>query len=146
MLATIHPTLTGTLLAALDRLGHGEELVVSDANYPAYSTGVEVIELAGVGTPHAVAAIRTVLPLDGDLGPAALTMHGEGEPRLPVHDELGEAASAATPDRLGSLERFAFYERAAGARLIVRTGETRPWANLILRKGVVKAATTFTPA
>ncbi|MDQ0895636.1 RbsD/FucU family protein [Agromyces ramosus] len=136
MLSGIHPILSGELLAALDRLGHGDELVVADANFPAHRIGETVIEAAGLAAPAVVGAIRTVLPLDSYEGASVLLMAAEGGERLPVQHELVEAADAS-PDRVDELERFAFYERAASARLLVRTGELRPYGNLIVRKGVV---------
>ncbi|WP_022890952.1 RbsD/FucU family protein [Agromyces italicus] len=138
MLSGINPILGGDLLAALDRLGHGDELVVADANFPAHRFGAVVADAPGIAAAQVVEAIRTVVPLDGYEGPAVLLMSAEGGERLPVQHELVGAAAVAA-DRVGELERFAFYERAAGARLIVRTGELRPYGNLVLRKGVVNA-------
>ncbi|GAA2462361.1 RbsD/FucU family protein [Agromyces soli] len=145
MLHGIHPLLTGELLAALDRLGHGDELVVADANFPAYSAGAPVVEAAGIASPALVAAIRTVLPVDAYEGPAVLLMTSEDEEPPAVQREL-VAAAAAAPGRVDSLERFAFYERAAQARLVVRSGELRAYGNLILRKGVVRATEPIAPA
>jgi L-fucose mutarotase len=136
MLSGIHPILTGDLLAALDRLGHGDELVVADANFPAHSMGSQVVEAAGLASPVVVEAIRTVVPLDGYEAESVLLMAAEGGERLPVQHALVAAASAPA-DRVAELERFAFYDRARTARLVVRSGELRPYGNLILRKGVV---------
>ena len=138
MLTGIHPILAGELLAALDRLGHGDELVVADANFPAHRVGAQVVEAPGLPSPAVVEAIRTVVPLDGYEGESVLLMAAEGGERLAVQHELVEAASAPA-DRVAELERFGFYERAAAARLVVRTGELRPYGNLLLRKGVVNA-------
>jgi L-fucose mutarotase len=138
VLSGIHPILAGDLLAALDRLGHGDELVVADANFPAHRVGTAVVEAPGLGAPAVVAAIRTVVPLDAYEAESVLLMTAEGAERPPVQRELVEAADAPA-GRVADLERFAFYERAAGARLIVRTGELRPYGNLLLRKGVVNA-------
>ncbi len=137
MLSGIHPILNGELLAALDRLGHGDELVVADANFPAHRIGV-VIEAAGLPAPDVVAAIRTVVPLDGYEEASVHLMRAEGAERLPVQHELVTAADAPE-DRVAELERYAFYERAGAAMLVIRTGELRPYGNLILRKGVVNA-------
>ena len=145
MLSGIHPILHGELLAALDRLGHGDELVVADANFPAYRAGAEVIVTAGLDAPVVVAAVRTVVPLDDYEGASTLLMSAEGGERLPVQRELVAAADAPA-DRVDELERFDFYERAEGARLIVRTGELRPYGNVILRKGVVTGYRSPGPA
>lgn len=136
MLTGIHPILHGELLAALDRLGHGDELVVADANFPAHRLGQVVVELPGLAAASVVEAIRTVVPADRHEGASVLLMTAEGGERLPVQHEL-VAASAVPAERVEELERFAFYDRAAGARLVVRSGELRPYGNVILRKGVV---------
>ncbi|UOE44684.1 RbsD/FucU family protein [Agromyces larvae] len=136
MLSGIHPILSGDLLAALDRLGHGDELVVADANFPAHRIGETVVEAPGLTAPAVVQAIRTVLPLDAYEAESVLLMQGEEPGPLPVPIELVAAAEVAD-DRRTALDRFAFYERAASARLVVRTGELRPYGNLIIRKGVV---------
>lgn len=138
MLSGIHPILHGDLLAALDRLGHGDELVVADANFPAYRLGAIVIEMPGLKSPPVVDAIRTLVPLDTYEGASVHLMASEADDRPIVQQELVMAAHAPA-DRVDELERFAFYDRAAGARLVVRTGELRPYGNLILRKGVVNA-------
>lgn len=138
MLSGIHPILNGDLLAALDRLGHGDELVVADANFPAYRLGAIVIEMPGLKSPPVVDAIRTLVPLDTYEGASVHLMASETDDRPMVQQELVVAAHAPS-DRIADLERFAFYDRAAGARLVVRTGELRPYGNLILRKGVVNA-------
>lgn len=138
MLSGIHPILSGELLAALDRLGHGDELVVADANFPAHRVGRTVVEAAGLAAADVVEAIRTVVPLDTYAGASVLLMAAEGGERLPVQHELVLAAAAAA-DRVDELERFDFYARAEAAQLIVRTGELRPYGNLVLRKGVVNS-------
>jgi L-fucose mutarotase len=138
VLSGIHPILHGDLLAALDRLGHGDELVVADANFPAYRAGVDVVVTAGLDAPTVVEAIRTVVPLDAYEGASVLLMTAEGGERLAVQHDLVVAADAPG-ERVDELGRFAFYERAAQARLVVRTGELRAYGNVILRKGVVNA-------
>jgi len=143
VLSGIHPILVGDLLAELDRLGHGDELVVADANFPAHRVGATVVETPGLASPAVVGAIRTVIPLDEYEAESVLLMRAEGDERPTVQHEL--VAAAAAPDELvaelvAELERFAFSERARAARLVVRTGEPRPYGNLILRKGVVRDA------
>ncbi|OZM82908.1 RbsD/FucU family protein [Pseudonocardia sp. MH-G8] len=132
MLSGIHPLLTGPLLAHLDAMGHSDAVVLADAHFPAHRLGSRVLDLPGVTTPDLMAAIRTVVPLD-DAPAVDLMATPDGE-RLPVQEEL--AAAAGTTD-VRFLDRFGFYEAAAPAYLIVRTGETRVYGNAILRKGVV---------
>lgn len=141
MLKGIHPLLTADLLHALAAMGHGDEIAIVDANFPATRLGKRVIELPGTSSPECLAAVLSVFPLDTCVGPAALTMQVVGEP-----DAVPEAvADFATMVRdgdlgdleIGSLERQAFYERARNAFAIVRTGELRPYGNILLIKGVV---------
>ena len=134
MLSGIHPLLTGPLLAHLDAMGHSDAVVLADAHFPAHRLGTRVLDLPGVATPDLMAAIRTVVPLDD--APAVDLMATPDGDRLwlPVQKEL--IAAAGTSD-VRFIDRFAFYDAAAPAYLIVRTGETRVYGNAILRKGVV---------
>ena len=132
MLSGIHPLLTGPLLAHLDAMGHSDSVVLADAHFPAHRLGARVLDLPGVATPDLMAAIRTVLPLD-DAPAVDLMATPDGE-QLPVQKDL--ITAAGTGD-VRFLDRYAFYDAAAPAYLIVRTGETRVYGNAILRKGVV---------
>jgi len=132
VLSGINPLLTGPLLAHLDAMGHSDAVVLADAHFPAHRLGARVLDLPGVTTPDLMAAIRTVLPLD-DAPAVDLMATPDGE-RLPVQEGL--IAAAGTQD-VRFLDRYAFYDAAAPAYLIVRTGETRVYGNAILRKGVV---------
>lgn len=134
MLEGIHPLLTGELLLHLDRMGHSDAVVVADAHFPAWGLGARVIDLPGTTTPEVVAAIRTVLPLDDAPGLDLMTS-ADGEV-LDVQHELMAAAGTAV-DTTRFVDRFAYYEVAADAYLLVRTGETRKYGNALLRKGVV---------
>lgn len=134
MLEGIHPLLTGELLLHLDRMGHSDAVVVADAHFPAWALGARVVDLPGTTTPEVVAAIRTVLPLDDAPG-LDLMASADGEV-LDVQRELMTAAGTAV-DTTRFVERFAYYEVAKPAYLMVRTGETRKYGNALLRKGVV---------
>ena len=134
MLEGIHPLLTGELLLHLDRMGHSDAVVVADAHFPAWGLGARVVDLPGTTTPEVVAAIRTVLPLDDAPG-LDLMASADGEV-LAVQRELMDAAGTAV-DTTRFVERFAYYDVAKDAYLLVRTGETRKYGNALLRKGVV---------
>ncbi len=141
MLKGLHPLLTGDLLHALAAMGHGDEIAVVDANFPAASVGRRVIELPGASAPDALAAILTVFPLDTTVAPAAITMQVVEDPEA-VPEPVADFAAVFTEQGLGDseighLERHAFYERARGAFAVVRTGELRPYGNIVLVKGVV---------
>jgi L-fucose mutarotase len=145
MLKGIHPLLTADLLRALRAMGHGDEIAIVDANFPAASLGPPVIELAGAGAPEALAAILTVFPVDTRAVPAAFTMAVVGDATA-VPETVAEFAAEFTQHGLADceidqLERGEFYERTRRAFAIVRTGELRRYGNLLLVKGVVNSYT-----
>ena len=134
MLSGIHPLLTGDLLAALDAMGHGDAVVLADAHFPAARVARRLLVAPAVGTPDLLRAVRTVLPLDDD--PAVdLMTSADGVP-LTVQRELAAAAGTGL-DEVRFLDRFEFYREAEQAFVVVRTGETRTYANVLVRKGVV---------
>ena len=125
MLLNLDPVLTGRLLLALDEMGHGDAVVVADAHFTASKLARKHL----VDLP----AIRSVIVPDTH-GPT-LDLMESPDGLLPVQSELVEAARLdGEPYRM--IERFAFYDLAAEAELIVRTGETRTYGNAIFRKGV----------
>ena len=137
MLINVHPLLTPDLLHALASMGHGDEIVIADANFPSASIARRLIALPGTDAPRALEAILTVLPLDEASSPAVFAMQPTGRPQGlpdPVADFQRLLGASAT---IGSLDRFAFYERARSAFAILRTGDLRPYGNAILVKGVV---------
>ena len=134
MLKGIHPLLTGELLSHLDAMGHSDAVVLADAHFPAARLATRCLSFPGVGTPELLAAICTVVPLDDS--PALDLMSTPDGETLPVQAELVVAAGAPG-EAVRALDRHRFYEEAATAYLIVRTGETRVYGNAILRKGVV---------
>ena len=133
MLIGIDPILTGEVLWALDQMGHGDVLVVEDANFPARRVGSQVIDLSGVSAAGAVKAVSTVFPFD--LDEFLVLMRAPGGLNA-VQSELVAACGLVKP-QIDEVERFGFYATAATASLILRTGETRPYGNILLRKGVV---------
>jgi len=138
VLTGIDPILTGELLRHLDAMGHSDSIVVADAHFPAERLAERLMVLPGLGTPRTLRAIRTVLPLDD--APVLDLMSSADGARLQVQDELIEAAGAGEGIRF--LSRQEFYNTAATAFLVVRTGETRTYGNALLRKGVVTSSDT----
>ena len=141
MLKGIDPLLTADLLHALASMGHGDELALVDANFPAASNGKRLVEIAGASAPEVLAAILSVFPLDTAVVPAAFTMEVTGDPDA-VPEPVADFAAVLTQmdladTEIGTLERQAFYERARRAFVVVRTGERRRYGNLLLVKGVV---------
>ena len=141
MLKGLDPLLPPDLLHALAAMGHGDELALVDRNYPATSTSQRLIRLDGADTAAAVRAILSLLPLDTFVDEPLLRMEVVGSPDevTPVQRELAGIASEIE-DRevaMGSVERFAFYERSRGAFATVITGEDAPYACFLLIKGVI---------
>lgn len=134
MLLNLDPLLTGRLLLALDEMGHGDAVVVADAHFTASKLARKhLIDLPGLSSPRVLTAIRTVVVPD-TYGPA-LDLMESPDGLLPVQEELIAAARLdGAEHRL--IERFAFYDLAAEAELIIRTGETRVYGNALFRKGV----------
>ena len=145
MLKGIHPLLTPELLKLLCEMGHGDEIVLADANFTAESLSASrpVLRLAGAGMQEACAAVLSVFPLDGYVDrPVAYMQVGdmpEGQrselQRNVIHQM--EVEGIARPEQCDPLERFAFYDRARRAYAIVQTGEMQAWANFIFKKGVI---------
>jgi L-fucose mutarotase len=134
VLTSIHPLLTGSLLAQLDAMGHSDAVVLADAHFPADRLARRLLTFPGLPTPDVLVAVRTVVPLDD--APAIDLMSSADGTRLPVQNELLAAAQVTERDAR-FLDRHEFYDVAGEAYLIVRTGETRTYGNVIVRKGVV---------
>ena len=142
MLIGIHPLLSPDLLHAMAAMGHGDEIALVDANFPAASLGARLVEIRGASSPDVLEALITVFPIDTSVVPAVFTMEVVGDPTA-VPAPVMDFAAVFTRHRLadceiGTLERHAFYERAKRAFVIVRSGEMRPYGNILLVKGVVK--------
>jgi L-fucose mutarotase len=141
MLKGLDPLLGPDLLHVLAAMGHGDELVLADANFPAASIARRLVRLDGVDAPRALRAVLSVLPLDTFTATPAMVMAVVGDPGAvppPVREfQAIVDATAGRPVRLEPLERFAFYERARAAFAVVATGELRPYGNILLVKGVV---------
>ncbi|MCX2724293.1 RbsD/FucU family protein [Roseibium salinum] len=141
MLRGINPLLSPDLLHALRAMGHGDDIVIADANFPAQSNGRRVLRLDGITATAALEAVLQVMPLDTFVPDPVLTMQVVGNPSdiPPVVAEFQKIVDdvADNPVKIASLERHAFYERARGAFLVVQTGETRLYGNILLKKGVI---------
>ena len=144
MLKGIDPLLHADLLHALRAMGHGDELAIVDANFPAASMGRRVVRLDGVSATRAVEAVLSVLPLDDFVDAPCARMAVVGDPEAvpeicrefqAIVDRLEGRSVALAP-----LERSAFYARAREAFAVAQTGETRLYGNLLLKKGVVRPA------
>lgn len=146
MLKNLHPLLNADVLYALRAMGHGDELVLCDANFPADSVARhtvlgKLLRIDGVSTTEAARAILSVLPLDNAVEHPVLRMEVMGEPHSvpPVQQELQDEVNAAEARirPLGSIERFAFYEAARKAYCVIATGERRFYGCFLIKKGVL---------
>lgn len=146
MLKGISKLLTGDLLKALCDMGHGDEIVIADANFPAERVAKRLLRYPGVDGVALLQAMAEIFPLDTYTEEPAVVMEltqsdvAKGMPTPVIWDEYQQVMNSAYPESapLGKLERFEFYERAKNAYLIIQTGEERQYGNLILVKGVVK--------
>lgn len=141
MLRGVDPAISPELLYVLAQMGHGDELVIADRNFPSYRVGRRVVDARGYDAPQMIAAVCSLLPLDVAVDQPALRMAtSEGHDDVPtVH---AEAINAVTPhlaqgQSVGTIERFSFYDRAADAFAVVVTGEQRPFGDFVLVKGVL---------
>lgn len=142
MLKGIDGVIGPEVLAVLAAMGHGDEIVLSDANFPAASVAHATVHGRALRMDcdalHALRAVLALLPLDGYEPDPVLTMQVVGDPAaVPTVVAQARPILAAEGVAPASLERFAFYERARRAFAVVRTAETRPYGNFILRKGVI---------
>jgi L-fucose mutarotase len=148
MLKNIDPLLTPELLHILCEMGHGDEIVVADANFTAMSlaAGKPVLRYPGAGLVRTCQAVLSVFPLDAFVDqPVAYMQVGGAAPgyasavQREVLDLLAAAPDTAAVQSQG-MERFAFYERVKGAYAIIQTGEMQPYANFLFKKGVIAHA------
>lgn len=140
MLKGISPLISPELLKILSEMGHGDEIVLADAHFPAMSMGVPVVRADGLGTEELLKAILQLIPLDQyDSQHFILMEVTPGDTVKPViQDAYRDILKTAEPATVPAyLERFAYYERAKKAYCIVATGECAQYANIILKKGVV---------
>jgi L-fucose mutarotase len=144
MLKNIDPLLTPDLLYVLRAMGHGDEIVIVDANYPAQSAGPRLIRLDALSATQAMDLILTVMPLDSFVPDACVRMEVVGAPdqEEPVFGEFRAvlARHEGQDFKLHKLERHQFYERARRCVCVVSTGERRFYGNVILKKGVIPPA------
>lgn len=131
--------LSPELLKILMEMGHGDELVIGDGNYPAASTAKRLVRLDGHGVCEILDAILKFFPLDSFVEEPVNLMEVVGGEFVPeIWDEYRAIIKKYEPDaKVGFVERFAYYERAKQAYAVVATGETALYANVILKKGVV---------
>jgi L-fucose mutarotase len=145
MLKGIDPILNAEVLQALRAMGHGDDLIIADTNFPAQSVAIETVlgELLRIDAPAArvARAVLSLYPLDGFVDDAAARMEIVGSPdevpevQREVQAEIDRAEGKAWP--MIGIERYAFYERAKRAYAVIQTGERRFYGCFAFRKGVI---------
>ena len=142
MLKGISSVISPDLIKVLMEMGHGDELVIADGNFPAASIAQRLVRADGLGCLILLDAILSIFPLDQYVEkPVALMTVVPGDPYQPViwddyRKIVGQHESAFTD--FDYIERFAFYERARKAYAVLATSEMALYANIILKKGVIK--------
>jgi L-fucose mutarotase len=145
MLINIDPLLSPDLLYVLAAMGHGDELAVVDANFPADSVGRSTaygrpLPLSGASMPDALAAILTLLPLDEHVEAPVRAMsagEGEGVPEVQRQAQTVVDRAAGRHWPVQPVERFSFYDAARACYAVVLTGELRYFGNVLIKKGAV---------
>ncbi len=141
MLKKISPIISPMLLKVLCEMGHGDEIVLADSNFPAQSTarGHEFIRADGIGVLDLLEAILPLFPLDTYDHENFMVMQVvDGDPIPEIWNDFEKTIKNYNPDGyITYIERFAYYERARNAYAVVATGETAPYANVILKKGII---------
>jgi L-fucose mutarotase len=141
MLKGIDPVLSGELLRLLDEMGHGDQLLLVDRNYPAAASGRPVVRLGEISVERAARAILSVFPLDTYVPTPIERMEVDNDPTIvaPVQQRVLDIARAHHDQALdwGVVPRLDFYERAKNSSAVVHTLGAEPYGCFILHKGVI---------
>ena len=121
-------------------MGHGDELVIADANFPAETMGQRVVRADGISGTDMLKAILEVIPLDTYAKENFMLMETtNGDPTPEIWAKYDKIVDSLDKNKKKEMiERFAFYERAKKAYVVIATGEEAIYANIILKKGVIK--------
>ena len=146
MLKGINKILTGDILKILCDMGHGDELVIADANFPAETVAKRLIRCPGIDGSQLLEAISELFPLDTYVEYSASVMDltdGDKAKGMPTPEVWGVYKDILSKmddnfSELGKIERNEFYERTTKAFAVIQTGEERQYGNLLIVKGVVK--------
>ncbi|NMB06352.1 MAG: L-fucose mutarotase [Bacteroidales bacterium] len=141
MLKKIPKILSPQLVKTLMEMGHGDEIVIADANFPSHSCSSNVIRADGLTGTDILEALLELFPLDSYSEQQLFLMKVvPGDDYKPVIWEKYKNLlhRSGEPNTIGFLDRFSFYERARQAYAVIATGEEALYANIILKKGVVK--------
>ena len=138
MLKGIPSIISPELLKIMMEMGHGDELVIGDGNFPGASINGRCVRCDGHNVPELLEAVLKLFPLDIYEKPVYLMEKVKGDTvETPIWEEYKKIIKPYTDEEPENIERFAFYERAKKAYAVVMTGESALYANIILKKGVV---------
>ena len=146
MLKGLDPFLNADVLYALRAMGHGDDLILCDTNFPADSVARQTVlgrllRIDNVTAARAARAVLSVMPLDNFVDEPALRMEIVGKPEeIPLVQQEVQAEIDAAEGRscpMGRIERFAFYDLARKAYAVIQTGERRFYGCFVLKKGVI---------
>lgn len=138
MLKGIPKIIPPELLKILAEMGHGDEIVIGDGNFPGERLGQRCVRCDGHNVPELLSAILEIFPLDTYAKPVYIMEKVPGDTvETPIWDEYAEIINPYTTEGLTQVERYAFYDRAKEAYAVVMSGESALYANIILKKGVV---------
>lgn len=138
MLKGIPSIISPELLKIMMEMGHGDEIVIGDGNFPGKSMNANCVRCDGHNVPELLEAMLKLFPLDTYAKPVYIMEKVPGDTvETPIWDEYRKIVKPYTNEDLEQVERFEFYERAKKAYAVVMTGESALYANIILKKGVV---------
>lgn len=140
MLKGIPALVSPELLKILCEMGHGDEIVIGDGNFPAASCAQRLIRCDGLGVPEILDAVLKLIPLDTYVdSPAMLMATTKGDPTPEIWDTYEKIITENNgKTNISQIERFEFYDRTKKAYAVIATSESALYANIILKKGVVK--------
>jgi len=131
------------LLKCLSEMGHGDEIVIADANFPGASTAKKLLRCDGIMIPELLDGMLSLLPIDDFVErPVALMTVAQGDSEPKIWKKYSEILLRHEPEAFRKgfelIERFSFYERAKSAYAVIQSGERALYANILLKKGVVR--------
>ena len=139
MLKGISPVVSPDLLKTLAEMGHGDEIVISDAHFPGHAFNARTLRADGIGADRLLAGIIPLFELDAYATPVVMMAPVPGD-SLDPSIEARYRSALGYEGKIEQMERYAFYERAKKAYAVVITGETAKYGNVILKKGVTPVA------
>ncbi|WEG11081.1 L-fucose mutarotase [Pullulanibacillus sp. KACC 23026] len=140
MLKSIPKNLSPEMIKVLMEMGHGDEVVLADANFPGSSLNSRVIRADGLRIPGLLESIMKLFPLDcyskTQVGLMQVVPGDHAKPDI-WNEYQNILKKSGEPFKIEYIERFAFYERTKATYAVIQTGETALYGNILLKKGVI---------